>query len=57
MRCWHPAGWKLFADPQGYFSNWLVGLSTFTGSALGIMLVDYFAVHRQRLVPTHDFVN
>ena len=41
--------WKLFANPQGYFSNWLVGLSTFTGSALGVMLVDYFWVHRQRL--------
>jgi NCS1 family nucleobase:cation symporter-1 len=41
--------WKLVADPTGYIFSWLVGYSALLGPVGGIMIADYFVVHRTRL--------
>jgi NCS1 family nucleobase:cation symporter-1 len=41
--------WKLVADPSGYIFSWLVGYSALLGPIGGIMIADYFVVHRTRL--------
>lgn len=41
--------WKLLADPQGYIFVWLIAYSALLGSLAGIMICDYFIVHKTRL--------
>jgi nucleobase:cation symporter-1, NCS1 family len=41
--------WKLLADPSGYIFTWLVGYSGLLGPVGGIMIADYFVLHRMRL--------
>jgi NCS1 family nucleobase:cation symporter-1 len=41
--------WKLLADPTQYIFTWLIGYSALLGPIAGIMIADYFIVHRQRL--------
>jgi NCS1 family nucleobase:cation symporter-1 len=41
--------WKLLADPQGYIFVWLIAYSALLGSLAGIMICDYFVVHKTRL--------
>lgn len=42
--------WKLIADPSGYIFIWLIAYSSLLGPIGGIMIVDYFFVHRKELV-------
>jgi NCS1 family nucleobase:cation symporter-1 len=41
--------WRLLADPTQYIFTWLIGYSALLGPIAGIMVADYFIVHRQRL--------
>jgi len=41
--------WKLLADPSGYIFTWLIGYSALLGPVIGIILVDYFLIHRTEL--------
>ncbi|MES2003459.1 MAG: NCS1 family nucleobase:cation symporter-1 [Bacteroidota bacterium] len=41
--------WKLIADPSGYIFTWLVGYSSLLGPVGGIMIVDYYFIHKQQL--------
>jgi len=41
--------WKLLADPSGYIFTWLIGYSALLGPVIGIILVDYFLVHKTEL--------
>ncbi len=41
--------WKQLADPDGYIFTWLVGYSALLGPIAGIMIADYFFVHRGQL--------
>lgn len=43
--------WKLIADPSGYIFIWLVGYSSLLGPVGGIMIVDYYFIRKQTLVP------
>ena len=38
--------WKLIALPSGYIFTWLVGYSALLGPIAGIMIADYFVIHR-----------
>ncbi len=42
--------WKLVADPAGYIFTWLIGYSALLRPIGGIMIADYFAVRRRRLI-------
>lgn len=42
--------WKLIADPSGYIFTWLIAYSSLLGPIGGIMIADYFFVHRKELV-------
>ncbi len=41
--------WKLIADPSGYIFTWLIGYGALLGPIGGILIADYFVVHRCRL--------
>ena len=41
--------WKLVADPGGYIFTWLIGYSALLGPIGGILVCDYFVLHRTRL--------
>lgn len=41
--------WKLMADPHGYIFVWLIAYSALLGALAGIMICDYFVVHKTRL--------
>src|SRR5258706_9173430 len=41
--------WKLLADPSGYIFGWLVGYSGGLGSIAGVLIADYWLVHRKNL--------
>lgn len=41
--------WRLLADPSGYIFAWLVGYSGGLGSIAGVLIADYWIVHRKRL--------
>lgn len=41
--------WKLVADPNGYIFTWLIAYSSLLGPIGGIMIVDYYFVHRKEL--------
>lgn len=43
--------WKLIADPSGYIFTWLVGYSSLLGPVGGIMIVDYYLIRKQTLIP------
>ncbi len=43
--------WKLIADPSGYIFTWLVGYSSLLGPVGGIMIVDYYFIRKQTLIP------
>ncbi|MGC4100038.1 NCS1 family nucleobase:cation symporter-1 [Ferruginibacter sp.] len=42
--------WKLMADPTGYIFTWLIAYSGLLGPIGGIMIADYYFIHKQRLV-------
>jgi NCS1 family nucleobase:cation symporter-1 len=42
--------WKILASTQGYIFTWLVGYSALLGPVAGILIVDYYALRRARLV-------
>ena len=41
--------WRLVADPSGYIFTWLVGYSSLLGAVGGVLIADYFLIHRMRL--------
>ena len=41
--------WKLIADPSGYIFTWLIAYSSLLGPIGGIMIADYFFLHKQTL--------
>ena len=41
--------WKLVADPSGYIFTWLIGYGALLGPIGGILIADYFVVHRCQL--------
>jgi len=41
--------WRLLADPSGYIFAWLVGYSGGLGSIAGVLIADYWLVHKKRL--------
>ncbi len=41
--------WKLLSDFGTYIFGWLIGYSSFLGPIAGIMIVDYFFIHKQNL--------
>ncbi|HSS21340.1 MAG TPA: NCS1 family nucleobase:cation symporter-1 [Pyrinomonadaceae bacterium] len=41
--------WKLLADPSGYIFAWLVGYSGGLGSIAGVLIADYWLVHKKQL--------
>jgi NCS1 family nucleobase:cation symporter-1 len=41
--------WRLIADPTGYIFGWLVGYSGGLGSIAGVLIADYWLVHRKNL--------
>jgi NCS1 family nucleobase:cation symporter-1 len=41
--------WKLIADPSGYIFQWLLGYSGGLGSIAGVLVADYWLVHKSRL--------
>ncbi|MBI3265039.1 MAG: NCS1 family nucleobase:cation symporter-1 [Acidobacteria bacterium] len=41
--------WRLLADPSGYIFTWLLGYSGGLGSIAGVLIADYWLVHRRRL--------
>lgn len=45
--------WKLIADPNGYIFTWLIAYSSLLGPVGGIMIADYFFIHKKVLV-TND---
>ncbi len=46
------------ADPSGYIFTWLIGYSALLGPIGGIMIADYFVIHRRQLtVPALYDVN
>ncbi len=42
--------WKLIADPTGYIFTWLIAYSSLLGPIGGILIVDYFIIHKMELV-------
>ncbi len=42
--------WKLYGDPHGYIFTWLIAYSSLLGPLGGILIVDYYFIHKQRLV-------
>jgi NCS1 family nucleobase:cation symporter-1 len=42
--------WKLIADPNGYIFTWLIAYSSLLGPIGGIMIADYYFIHKQQLV-------
>jgi NCS1 family nucleobase:cation symporter-1 len=38
--------WKLLADPSGYIFTWLLGYSGGLGSIAGVLIADYWFVHK-----------
>ncbi|MBX9771735.1 MAG: cytosine permease, partial [Candidatus Obscuribacterales bacterium] len=42
--------WRLVADPSGYIFTWLLGYSGGLGSIAGVMIADYWLVHKKQLV-------
>lgn len=42
--------WKLLRDFSSYIFGWLVGCSALLGPIAGIMICDYYAVRRRRLI-------
>ncbi len=42
--------WRLLADPSGYIFNWLLGYSGGLGSIAGVLIADYWVLHRKELV-------
>jgi len=42
--------WKLMADYGSYIFGWLVGYSGFLGPIAGVLICDYFVVHKKLLV-------
>jgi NCS1 family nucleobase:cation symporter-1 len=45
--------WKLMADPTGYIFTWLIAYSGLLGPIGGIMIADYYFIHKQKLI-TND---
>ena len=41
--------WKLLADPSGYIFSWLLGYSGGLGSIAGVLIADYWLIHRKEL--------
>jgi NCS1 family nucleobase:cation symporter-1 len=41
--------WKLYADAAAYIFTWLVGYSSLMGAIGGILIADYWIVHRRTL--------
>lgn len=41
--------WKLLSDFGTYIFGWLLGYSSFLGPISGIMIADYFLIHKQNL--------
>ena len=41
--------WKLVADPTGYVFTWLIAYSALLGPIGGILIADYFVIHRCQL--------
>lgn len=41
--------WKLLATPDGYIFTWLIGYSSLLGPIVGILIVDYYIIHREKL--------
>ena len=41
--------WKLYADAAAYIFTWLIGYSSLMGAIGGILIADYWVVHRQQL--------
>ena len=41
--------WKLLATPDSYIFGWLVGYSGLLGPVAGIMIFDYFFIHKTEL--------
>ncbi|MBS4029054.1 MAG: NCS1 family nucleobase:cation symporter-1 [Ignavibacteriales bacterium] len=41
--------WKLLSDFGTYIFGWLIGYSSFLGPIAGIMIADYFFIHKQNL--------
>ena len=42
--------WKLIADPNGYIFTWLIAYSSLLGPIGGIMIIDYYFVHKRELI-------
>lgn len=42
--------WKLIADPSGYIFKWLIAYSSLLGPIGGIMIADYFAIRKKKLI-------
>jgi nucleobase:cation symporter-1, NCS1 family len=42
--------WKLIADPSGYIFKWLLGYSGGLGAIAGVLVVDYWVIHKKQLV-------
>ena len=42
--------WKLIADPNGYIFTWLIAYSSLLGPIGGIMIVDYYFIHKRNLI-------
>jgi NCS1 family nucleobase:cation symporter-1 len=41
--------WRLLADPSGYIYTWLLGYSGGLGSIAGVLIADYWLLHRRDL--------
>jgi len=40
--------WKLIASPSGYIFTWLIGYSALLGPIGGILVCDYFVIHKTK---------
>lgn len=41
--------WKLLSDFSAYIFGWLIGYSSFLGPIAGVLIADYFIVHKKNL--------
>jgi NCS1 family nucleobase:cation symporter-1 len=41
--------WRLVADPNRYFEQWLIAYSALLGAVGGVLIADYFAIRRTQL--------
>eukprot|EP01087_Luapelamoeba_hula_P022320 TRINITY_DN7960_c0_g1_i1.p1 TRINITY_DN7960_c0_g1~~TRINITY_DN7960_c0_g1_i1.p1 ORF type:complete len:541 (-),score=52.41 TRINITY_DN7960_c0_g1_i1:43-1665(-) len=41
--------WKIVASPDAFIIKWLVGTATIVGAVIGVIIIDYFVLRKQKL--------